>query len=63
VRTVERLQRWRRPMCARGRAAATGEETSGVENARQTLRKFWDEKQTDMGWATIYRFKTISSGS
>jgi hypothetical protein len=30
---------------------------------RQGLREFWDEKQNDMGRATIYRFKNISSGS
>jgi hypothetical protein len=24
---------------------------------------FWDEKRNNMGWATIYRFKNISSGS
>jgi hypothetical protein len=27
------------------------------------LREFWDEKRNDMGWATIYRFENISSGS
>jgi hypothetical protein len=30
---------------------------------RQGLREFWDEKQNDMGRATIYRFENISNGS
>jgi hypothetical protein len=30
---------------------------------RRGLREFWDEKQNDTGWATIYRFKNISNGS
>jgi hypothetical protein len=30
---------------------------------RWGLREFWNEKRNDMGWATIYRFKNINSGS
>jgi hypothetical protein len=45
-------------------ASMAVEETSGgVESARWGLREFWDEKRNDTGWATIYRFKTISSGA
>jgi hypothetical protein len=38
-------------------------EISGVESMWQGLREFWDEKQNNMGWATIYRFDNISSNS
>jgi hypothetical protein len=38
-------------------------ETGGVEITQWGLREFWDEKQNDMGRATIYRFEPISSGS
>jgi hypothetical protein len=37
-------------------------ERQGLQE-RQGLREFWDEKRNDMGRATIYRFKNISSGS
>jgi hypothetical protein len=30
---------------------------------RWGLREFWDERQNDMGRATIYKFKNINSGS
>jgi hypothetical protein len=60
---VER--QWRRP----ARAASTAaEETNGVESVQWSreqweLREFWDEKQNDTGWATIYRFEHISNDS
>jgi hypothetical protein len=56
---------------------ATVEETdsSGVDGGgdqrsierwsreRRRLREFWDEKQNDTGWDTIYKFKNISNDS
>jgi hypothetical protein len=29
---------------------------------RRRLREFWDKKQNDTGWDTIYKFKNISNG-
>jgi hypothetical protein len=60
-------------VCACGRAAVeeTGSSSidgSGVESVRWSreqweLGEFWDEKQNDIGWTTIYRFKHISNDS
>jgi hypothetical protein len=59
----------------RGRAAVAVEEagSSGInggggdqrsrEGVRWGLREFWDEKRNETRQATIYRFKTIKSGS
>jgi hypothetical protein len=66
----------RRFPCTRGRVAAVVEEASvealaeetglsGIDGGRgdRQSREFWDEKRNDMGRATIYRFKNISSSS
>jgi hypothetical protein len=50
---------------------AVAREEAGVDNDggdqqsrdRQGLREIWDEKRNVTGWATIYRFENISSGS
>jgi hypothetical protein len=43
---------------------ATGGVESGEQSReRQGLRDFWNEKQNNTRWATIYRFKNINSGS
>jgi hypothetical protein len=60
VRTVEWWLRWRRPARAMLMAA---EETGRVESVRRRLREFWDKNKNDTGWATIYMFETIRSGS
>jgi hypothetical protein len=60
MRTLER-QWWRRRSAQAALMAA--KEISGVESMWQGLREFWDEKQNNMGWATIYRFDNISSNS
>jgi hypothetical protein len=60
MRTLER-QWWRRRSAQAALMAA--KEISGVESMRQGLREFWDEKQNNMGWATIYRFDNISINS
>jgi hypothetical protein len=60
MRTLER-QWWRRRSAQAALMAA--KEISGGESMWQGLREFWDEKQNNMGWATIYRFDNISSNS
>jgi hypothetical protein len=64
----------RRPVCVHDRAVVAAVEeiaSSGIDNGggdrqsreRRGLREFCDKKQNATGRATIYRFKTISSGS
>jgi hypothetical protein len=44
-------------------SGSSGIDGGGVESVRRGLREFSDEKRNDTGWATIYRFETIRSGS
>jgi hypothetical protein len=41
----------------------SGIDSGGVESVQWGLREFWVEMGNHTGWATIYRFKTIRSGS
>jgi hypothetical protein len=46
-----------------GSSSVDGDGGARQSRERRGLREFWDEKRNDMGWATIYRFKNISSCS